>query len=132
MTIEQPHRHESQTTAFIDPYKAALRTAMLANDVDALADLLHDDLVFTGPDGQVLSKEDDLSVHRSKLLRLDRLDLYETRVHHLGDLIVVTTKASLRGRYGSTPFEGTFVYTRLWRQSGAHWRIVAGHAAKIG
>ncbi|RKF38435.1 nuclear transport factor 2 family protein [Paraburkholderia fungorum] len=117
---------------FINRYEAALRTAMLTNDVEALTELLDDDLVFTGPDGQLLSKEDDLSVHRARLLRLDQLDLYETRIHRIGEMIAVTTKATLSGHFGPTPFDGTFAYTRLWRQSGAYWRIVAGHAAKIG
>ncbi|AOK20936.1 DUF4440 domain-containing protein [Burkholderia cepacia] len=115
----------------IGKYEAALRTAMLANDVEALANLLDDDLVFTGPDGQVLSKPDDLSVHRDRLLRLDRLDLHGTAVHRIGEMILVTTKAALAGRFGATPFDGEFAYTRLWRQSGAVWRVVAGHAARI-
>ncbi|TCW79690.1 DUF4440 domain-containing protein [Burkholderia sp. SRS-46] len=119
-------------TTIIGPYEEALRAAMLANDVEALADLLDDDLVFTAPDGQVLSKDDDLSVHRSRQLRLDRLDLYDTRIHRIGEMIVATTKAALAGHFGSTPFDGAFAYTRLWRQAGYRWRVVAGQAAKIG
>lgn len=61
--------------AVIEPYEAALRAAMLANDVDTLDTLLDDDLVFTIPSGLVISKYDDLSAHRAKLLRLDTLDI---------------------------------------------------------
>jgi ketosteroid isomerase-like protein len=119
-------------TTIIAEYELALRNAMLANDVEALTELLDDELVFTGPDGQVLSKNDDLSVHRQKLLGLDQLDVYEMQSHRIGEMILTTTKAVLAGHFGSTPFSGSFAYTRLWRQSGARWRIVAGHAAKIG
>lgn len=118
--------------AIIEKHEEALRAAMLANDVEALTDLLDDALVFTGPDGQVLSKSEDLSMHRDRLLRLDQLDLRETQVHRIGAMILTTTKATLAGHFGSTPFRGVFAYTRLWRQSGEHWRVVAGHAAKIG
>ncbi|MHA6833099.1 nuclear transport factor 2 family protein [Ralstonia pseudosolanacearum] len=118
--------------AIIEKHEEALRAAMLANDVEALTDLLDDALVFTGPDGQVLSKSEDLSMHRDRLLRLDQLDLRETQVHRIGAMILTTTKATLAGHFGSTPFGGAFAYTRLWRQSGEHWRVVAGHAAKIG
>lgn len=117
---------------FINRYEAELRAAMLANDVDALSELLDDDLIFTGPDGQILSKEDDLSVHRGKLLHLHQLDLFETRIHPIGEMIAVTTKAILNGHFESTPFDGTFAYTRLWRQSDGCWRVIVGHAAKIG
>ena len=115
----------------IDHYESALREAMLTNDVSALGELLDDDLVFTAPSGQVLSKGDDLSAHRAKLLRLDRLDLYETRAHTLGEMILITTKASLLGYFGTVAIDGTFAYTRLWRQSGKRWRVVAGHTAEI-
>ncbi|ACR28891.1 nuclear transport factor 2 family protein [Burkholderia glumae] len=115
----------------IEQYEAALRTAMLANDVEALDELLDDDLVFTAPNGQVLSKDDDLSAHREKLLRLDRLDLHETQAHAVGEMILTTTKATLVGHFGAMAIDGTFAYTRLWRQSGTRWRIVAGHAAEI-
>ncbi|WP_412025962.1 nuclear transport factor 2 family protein [Burkholderia cepacia] len=115
----------------IEPYEAALRTAMLANDVDALDALLDDELVFTVPTGQIISKEDDLSAHRAKLLRLDQLDFHETRACAIDEMILTTTKATLAGRFDGTAFDGTFAYTRLWRRSGAGWRVVAGHASQV-
>lgn len=115
----------------IEPYETALRAAMLANDVDALDALLDDDLVFTVPTGQVISKEDDLSAHRAKLLRLDRLEFHETHARAIGEMILTTTKATLAGRFNDATFDGTFAYTRLWRRSGNGWRVVAGHASQV-
>ena len=117
--------------AAIAQFEAALRTAMLANDVEALDELLDDDLVFTAPNGQILSKEDDLSAHRAKLLRLDRLEHQATQAHAIGEMILTTTRATLAGAFAGQPIDGTFAYTRLWRQSGERWRVVAGHAAQI-
>ncbi|WP_321786456.1 nuclear transport factor 2 family protein [Burkholderia pyrrocinia] len=115
----------------IEPYETALRAAMLANDVDALDALLDDDLVFTVPTGLVISKEDDLSTHRARLLRLDRLDCHETHARAIGEMILTTTKATLAGRFNDAAFDGTFAYTRLWRRSGSGWRVVAGHASQV-
>ncbi|MGS0897118.1 nuclear transport factor 2 family protein [Burkholderia stagnalis] len=115
----------------IEPCEAALRAAMLSNDVEALDTLLDDDLVFTVPGGQVISKDDDLSAHRAKLLRLDRLDLHDTHARAIGEMILVITKATLAGRFDTIAIDGTFAYTRLWRRSGAHWRVVAGHASEV-
>lgn len=117
--------------AIIEQHEAALRAAMLANDVESLEALLDDDLVFTAPDGQIMSQSDDLAVHRAKLLRLDKLDLYGTAAHAIGDMILVTTRATLAGQFDSMTFDGTFAYTRLWRRSGNSWRVVAGHASAI-
>lgn len=118
--------------AVIEPYEAALRAAMLANDVEVLDTLLDDDLVFTVPSGGIISKNDDLSAHRAKLLRLDTLNVQETRADAIGELILTTTRAMLAGRFDDTAFSGTFAYTRLWRRSGSRWRVVAGHASQIG
>ena len=115
----------------IEPSETALRAAMLANDVAALDALLDDDLVFTVPTGQVISKEDDLAAHRAKLLRLDTLDVIEMRASAVDEMILTTTRAALAGRFDGAAFTGTFAYTRLWRRSGAHWRVVAGHASQV-
>ncbi|PAJ79926.1 nuclear transport factor 2 family protein [Burkholderia ubonensis] len=118
----------------IEPGEAALRAAMLANDVDALDALLDDDLVFTVPTGQVISKEDDLAMHRAKLLRLDRLDrldVQKMRASAIGEMILTTTKARLAGHFEGRAFDGVFAYTRLWRRSRAGWRVVAGHASQV-
>ncbi|ABK12959.1 nuclear transport factor 2 family protein [Burkholderia orbicola] len=115
----------------IEPSETALRAAMLANDVEALDALLDDDLVFTVPTGQVISKEDDLAAHRAKLLRLDTLDVIEMRASAVDEMILTTTRAALAGRFDGAAFTGTFAYTRLWRRSGAHWRVVAGHASQV-
>ncbi|RQU99379.1 nuclear transport factor 2 family protein [Burkholderia cenocepacia] len=115
----------------IEPSETALRAAMLANDVAALDALLDDDLVFTVPTGQVISKEDDLAAHRARLLRLDTLDVIEMRVSAVDEMILTTTRAALAGRFDGAAFTGTFAYTRLWRRTGAHWRVVAGHASQV-
>ncbi|MDN7431023.1 DUF4440 domain-containing protein [Burkholderia sp. AU16741] len=115
----------------IEPCETALRAAMLANDVEALDALLDDDLVFTIPTGQIVSKEDDLAAHRAKLLRLDALDVHEMRASAIDEMILTTTQATLAGHFDGTAFTGTFAYTRLWRRSGAHWRVVAGHASQV-
>ncbi|MCA8434528.1 nuclear transport factor 2 family protein [Burkholderia seminalis] len=115
----------------IEPFETALRAAMLVNDVDALDTLLDDDLVFTAPTGQIISKEDDLSVHRAKLLRLEKLDVHEMRACAIDAMILTTTKATLAGHFDGIAFDGTFAYTRLWRRSSTGWRIVAGHASQV-
>ncbi|WP_175978316.1 nuclear transport factor 2 family protein [Burkholderia sp. BCC1047] len=115
----------------IEPCETALRAAMLANDVEALDALLDDDLVFTVPTGQIISKEDYLTAHRAKLLRLDTLDVHEMRACAIDEMILTTTRAKLAGHFDGAVFAGTFAYTRLWRRSDAKWRVVAGHASQV-
>lgn len=79
----------------------------------------------------MLSKKDDLAAHRAKRLRLDQLERYEGRRHAIGGMILVTTKARLTGTFDATTIDGLYCYTRLWRQCGTGWRVIAGHASGI-
>ena len=59
--------------AAVDPEIAEcerqLRTAQLTADLGVLDRLLSDELLFTGPDGQLATKAQDLEAHRSGLVR---------------------------------------------------------------
>jgi ketosteroid isomerase-like protein len=103
-----------------------LRAAMLANDVDALAALLHDQLVFQGPDGVSVGKEDDLAAHRARRLRLTALDLHEMEIDVDGSVARVTVRAVLSGTFDGHPCDGSYRYTRTWRKTGADWQIIGG------
>jgi ketosteroid isomerase-like protein len=103
-----------------------LRTAMLTNDVAALTDLIHDDLVFTGPDGAIVRKQDDLAAHAARRLRLTRLDLQDMSID-VDDLVAkVTVRAILQGTFDGNGCDGTYRYTRTWRKDGGRWQVIAG------
>jgi hypothetical protein len=46
-----------------------LRQAQLGADVATLDELIPDDLLFTGPDGQLATKAQDIEAHRSRTAR---------------------------------------------------------------
>jgi len=50
--------------------EADLRRAQLTADVDALDRLIAEDLLFTGPDGELGTKTQDLAAHQSGVLRI--------------------------------------------------------------
>jgi ketosteroid isomerase-like protein len=109
----------------------ALREAQLAGDVAALDALIDDHLVFTGPDGMIYGKQDDLEAHRRGAIRITMLEPSDERVQDFGDIVVVTVRMEMRGSFNGAPFAGPFRYTRVWRQRERRWRIVAGHVSAI-
>jgi hypothetical protein len=56
------------------------QATQLASDVEMLTELLHEEVIFTGPDGNLYSKQDDLSGHRSGHQVPSRVDELELRV----------------------------------------------------
>jgi hypothetical protein len=108
----------------------ALQRAQLTSDADALDRLLHPDLTFVGPDGALTGKADDLEVHRTGAIRIDRSEP-EDLVVRINDGVGVTVlTARLKGSYEGQEFDGRMRYTRTWALSEEHgWRVVAAQAA---
>lgn len=113
--------------------EANLRAAQLAADVTALDQLIGDELLFTGPDGQLATKAQDLDAHRSGLVRFRAHVPEELRVRRIGaDVAVAALRATLTVEVAGTLVQGTYRYTRVWaRDATGAWRVVAGHVSPV-
>jgi ketosteroid isomerase-like protein len=109
----------------------ALRRAQLAGDVAALDRLLDDALFFTGPDGALYTKAQDLDAHRHGWIRITRLEPAEERVERFGEVGVVSVRMEMAGEFNGEAFAGPYRYTRIWRRSAGGWRVVAGHVSAV-
>lgn len=116
--------------------EARLRAAQLAGDVAALGALIDDDLLFTGPDGQLATKAADLAGYASGAVRFRAHEPEELRVRRAGpDAAVTALRARLAVEVGGTVVGGTYRYTRVWARTaggaGAPWRVVGGHVSAV-
>jgi ketosteroid isomerase-like protein len=110
--------------------EAELRAAQLGADVAALDRLIADDLLFTGPDGALATKADDLAAYRDGVMRVASHEPEDLRVRRVGaDVAVVALRTRMTGSYAGAPFAGTARYTRVWAREGGRWRIVAGQVS---
>ena len=112
--------------------ETALRSAQLTSDVATLERLVDDQLMFTGPDGGVYGKSDDLSAHRDGWVRITRLEPSEEQIEVLGYIGVVSVRMDMAGTFRGAPFAGQFRYTRVWYARPEGWRLVAGHVSAVG
>lgn len=104
----------------------ALLQAVLTNDVELLDDVLHDELLFNGPDGQTGTKAQDLANYRSGGIQLRRADASDRLVSAIGDAVVVAVTVALAGSYLGASVDGRFRYLRVWKRVGGAWRVIAG------
>jgi ketosteroid isomerase-like protein len=113
--------------------ESRLRVAQLDADVVALDRLIADALLFTGPDGQIGTKAQDLAAHGSGAVRFRQHVPEELRVRRVGDNVAVTAlRAQLTVEVSGTLVTGTYRYTRVWaREDGGDWRVVGGHVSAI-
>ncbi|MEO8200070.1 MAG: nuclear transport factor 2 family protein [Gemmatimonadota bacterium] len=111
-----------------------LRTAQLTADVAALDRLIHDDLLFTGPDGTLGSKAQDLEAHGSGAIRFRGHEPVDLRIRRVGgNVAVCALRARLAVEVAGTVSRGTYRYTRIWaRESRGPWQVVGGHVNEVG
>ena len=110
-----------------------LRRAQLDGDVGTLDRLLAESLLFTGPDGQLSTKAQDLAAHASGHVRFRRYAPVELRIRRVGhDVAITALDAELAVEVAGTAVQGRFRYTRVWaRERDLTWRVVGGHVAVV-
>ncbi len=110
-----------------------LRSAQLSADVSALDLLIADQLLFTGPDGQLGTKAQDLAAHGSGAVRFHSHEPEELHIRRVGpDVAVTALRARLAVEVSGNVVRGTYRYTRVWaREGGEPWRVVGGHVSEV-
>lgn len=113
--------------------EARIRAAQLRADVSALDALLADALLFTGPDGTVGTKAQDLAAHESGIVRFREHVPLELRVRRIGSAVAITSlRAQLTVEVAGTLTSGEYRYTRVWAREGSReWRVVGGHVSAV-
>lgn len=110
-----------------------IRAAQLGADVNALDELIGEPLLFTGPDGQLGTKAQDLDAYRSGIVRFREHEPQELRIRRIGtDVAVSALRVRLTVEVSGTLVHGTYRYTRVWAcEDGGPWRVVAGHVSAV-
>lgn len=124
---------DDDVTAEIVRREAEIRAAQLAADTAALDGLIADELLFTGPDGQLGTKAQDLEAHGSGAVRFRAHEPEELRIRRVGpDVAISALRTRLEVEVAGTPVRGTYRYTRVWaREGGQPWRVVGGHVSEV-
>ena len=113
--------------------EARLRVAQLDADVAVLDALIADDILFTGPDGQLGTKAQDLAAHASGAVRFRAHEPEELCMRRVGaDVAICALRARLAVEVGGTLVHGTYRYTRVWTcENGGPWRVVGGQVSAV-
>lgn len=112
--------------------EARLYAAMLADDVAELDTLIADDLLFTGPTGELATKEMDLELHRTGGTQFHELVPKELEIRVWSEVFVLASaKIFLTGTYLGNAFAGDYRYMRVWRKDKKGWKIAGGSVSMI-
>jgi ketosteroid isomerase-like protein len=109
-----------------------LQLAQLHSDVAELDALVDERLIFTGPDGRLYGKQDDLEVHGQGRQIMSKVEEHDLRVIVAGQVGVTCFYGRLEGSLDGVPFAAQLRYTRTWVfDEDRGWQLVAGHASVV-
>ena len=113
--------------------EARLRAAQLAGDAEALSQLIADDLLFVGPDGNLATKKMDIESHRNDLVKFLQHEPVELHMRRPSkDIAVVSLAAQLSVNVGGQIHEGLFRYMRVWHcKMDVGWQVLAGQVGPV-
>jgi uncharacterized protein (TIGR02246 family) len=112
----------------IEALEERLRLAELAPDPRVFEELLADDAILVGPDGQpFFAKQKVVEAHRpGKGPKFTRVVTADMRIVDHDTVAVVTCTATFEGPQGTL----TLKFLRVWMRKDARWQIVAGSVAR--
>lgn len=100
-------------------------------DIEAVAKLIHDKVIYNHPSGKVLTKEMDVEDFRSASPEVEQLDCIERQVEVFGDTAIVSTLLYLKGVFGGHQVEGKSRFMRTWKKFDNGWKIIAASSINL-
>ena len=105
--------------------------AWLKADVDWIAQHEADEFVFTGSEGAVSSKADDIASLKSGASKFESFVIDEMRAMAFGDSAVVVGQATMKGSYLGKDYSGSFRFTDTFVKRDGRWQLVASQNTRI-
>jgi len=104
---------------------------MLEGDVAALDRILAEDVTIFWGDGTEDNKPSTLELFRSRRLRYDQLEYFNTRVRLFGQTAVLTGEASVKAARDGQTISYLVRSTRVYVNQNGRWELVANQTTRV-
>ena len=108
-----------------------LYIAIKASNIQSLDELLHEDLLFVSPNGEVITKEIDLNTYRDGALKIHELLPKIENLNIIDSVAVITLTMELKGDYNTAPFEAKYRYIRFWKEFPEGIKVIGGSGVQL-
>ena len=98
--------------------------AVASNDVDALDEILAEDWIIVGPDGNITDKARFLGVIKSGVLSHEVMESTDWRVCLYGDTALVTGLTTTKGKFMGQDFASCERATDIFVKQTSRWQCV--------
>jgi ketosteroid isomerase-like protein len=105
--------------------------AQKTRNVDKLRDILADDWVGLGSDGEISDKAKTLADLKSPSSSLDSIEMGPMKVRIFGNTAVVTGSDTEKSTEHGKDSSGKYIWTDVFVKQKGTWRAVASQSAKV-
>jgi ketosteroid isomerase-like protein len=106
-------------------------TALLKKDAAALDELLADDILHIGFEGQFAGIGEYMAFFKRDIWRYRKYEPTNVAVKILGDVAVVTGRVDRTIVIENNVTTGAFAFTHVWSHAGDRWRMVSSQLTTI-
>ncbi len=107
------------------------REAAIKGDTEAMDALLSDDWVVIGPDGNLVSKAQDIRNFKDGSVAFEAMDPSEVKVRVYGDAAVVTSRLHAKLKMKGEKIDNHVRVSEFYAKQGGKWRCVSAQVTSI-
>ncbi len=126
-----PARDAAQDEREILRVEAALCRAFERGDADTLRKHLDARFTLTDSKGVVTDFEQNVAEVAGRDPVYEVFRNHDQKFRLYGDAAIVTGITTIKGRSGTTAFEGDFQFTDTWVHRNGQWKLAASHASRL-
>ncbi|HWN09524.1 MAG TPA: nuclear transport factor 2 family protein [Pyrinomonadaceae bacterium] len=128
----QPASVSTQVTAgTVTELEQRFTTALMKKDAVALHELLADDLLHIGFEGQFAGKAEYMAFFKRDIWHYRKYEPTNLRVKVLGNVAVVTGRVDRIIVISGKETTGAFAFTHVWLRTGDLWRQTSSQVTTI-
>ena len=105
--------------------------ALLKKDAATLDELLADDIVHIGFEGQFAGKGEYMAFFKRDIWQYRKYEPANVTIKVLGNVAVVTGRVDRTIVINQVVTTGAFAFTHVWSRAGDRWRMVASQVTGI-
>lgn len=122
------HSEDEQTLIRIQHQWAEAR---LNRDSTFARQIEADDFTVVWPDGQIVSKQDDVKSYGAEGAAFSEFNISNLNVRFYGDTAIVVGQGSVKGRTPTKDLSGKYVWTDTFVKQNGAWKAVASQVGSV-
>jgi ketosteroid isomerase-like protein len=105
--------------------------ALLRGDTETLDHMYADELAWTNPSGEILTKAQVLASLKSETQNFFTIKHDDRSLHVYGDTVVLTAHTVSTERYKGNTFNYPRRFTNVYIKRDGRWELIAHHATPV-